>query len=318
MFRTCSIGAAVIILTLSIGGGTPPGAVRAAAAASISQSRSDPISGLLEVPVSTCDAASGFDDAARRNGDSVRTMSWSPFGRAEKGWAIYAPHVARAIGTHCAPESTGFAAALARWQVRRGFTGDGRTDVATLMSMKGEWQAARPYVALRASGVCPAPPASTGLTRLSAEEGYLGKSVEVRSDVARAYRRMLIAAKAELPELAEDPQLLRVFSGYRSPAYDDARCARDGNCGGVVRAKCSVHRTGQALDLVVGAAPGFSVDSSADANRLHQSQGRAYRWLLANAERFGFVNYSFEPWHWEWIGDGARPDTPQMQQVANR
>ena len=29
----------------------------------------------------------------------------------------------------------------------------------------------------------------------------------------------------------------------------------------------------------------------------------AYRWLVANADRFGFVNYPFEPWHWEWTGE---------------
>jgi LAS superfamily LD-carboxypeptidase LdcB len=29
----------------------------------------------------------------------------------------------------------------------------------------------------------------------------------------------------------------------------------------------------------------------------------AYRWLVANAGRFGFVNYVFEPWHWEWTGE---------------
>jgi LAS superfamily LD-carboxypeptidase LdcB len=43
-------------------------------------------------------------------------------------------------------------------------------------------------------------------------------------------------------------------------------------------------------------------DSSADANRLYQVGTPAYRWLVANAARFGFVNYVFEPWHWEWIG----------------
>lgn len=318
MFRACSIGAAVVVLTLSIGGGTLPGVAKAAGASVVSREQTDQIGDLLEGPVSNCATASGYEQAARGNADSMRTMTWSPFGRGEKGWAIYWPHVARAIGTDCAPDSPGFASALARWQASRGLAADGSSNVATLMSMKVEWQAARPYVALRASGVCPAPPASTALTRLGADEGYLGKSVELRSDVARAYRRVMTAARAELPDLAEDRQLLRVFSGYRSPAYDDARCARDGNCGGAVRAKCSVHRTGQALDLVVGAAPGFSVDSSADANRLHQSEGRAYRWLLANAERFGFVNYSFEPWHWEWIGEGSRPDSPQIQHVAIR
>jgi LAS superfamily LD-carboxypeptidase LdcB len=71
----------------------------------------------------------------------------------------------------------------------------------------------------------------------------------------------------------------------------------------VVRAACSAHRTGLALDLDVGAAPGFMVDSSADPNRLFQSRTPAYRWLVRNAVRFGFVNYVFEPWHWEWRGE---------------
>jgi LAS superfamily LD-carboxypeptidase LdcB len=31
--------------------------------------------------------------------------------------------------------------------------------------------------------------------------------------------------------------------------------------------------------------------------------GLAFRWLVANAYRHGFVNYAFEPWHWEWTGE---------------
>jgi LAS superfamily LD-carboxypeptidase LdcB len=62
-----------------------------------------------------------------------------------------------------------------------------------------------------------------------------------------------------------------------------------------------------ALDLVVGAAPGQRVDSSADANRLAMSKTPAYRWLVLNAPRYGFLNYAFEPWHWEWAGEPAAP-----------
>jgi LAS superfamily LD-carboxypeptidase LdcB len=113
---------------------------------------------------------------------------------------------------------------------------------------------------------------------------------------------MVAAARAERPALAADPDALKLFSGYRSPTDDDARCAREGNCQGVTRAACSAHRTGLAVDLDVGAAPGAMVDSSADANRLAQSQGPAYRWLVRHAAQFGFVNYGFEPWHWEWTG----------------
>ena len=318
MWKTCVIAATMAVLTLSVGSVAPPGATAARADTRSPAAAVDPVGDLLAAPAALCEVAPGYEAAARRNAESLRAMRWAPFGRAEQGWEIYSAHVAREIGTDCEPDTPGFAAALARWQSTHALEGDGVSDTRSLTAMKVGWQAARPYVALRASGVCPDPPASAGLTRLDLAEGYLGKSVELRSDVASAYRRMVEAAKAELPELATDPQLMRVFSGYRSPAYDDARCARDGNCGGAARAKCSVHRTGQAVDLVVGAAPGFGVDSSADINRLHQTQGRTYRWLLANADRFGFVNYSFEPWHWEWVGDISPPDTPRLRQVAIR
>jgi LAS superfamily LD-carboxypeptidase LdcB len=99
---------------------------------------------------------------------------------------------------------------------------------------------------------------------------------------------------------------MKVFSGYRSPAYDAARCAEQNNCNGRERAACSPHRTGLALDLYLGAAPGFTADSSADANRLAIAEGPAYRWMLLNAQRFGFVNYPFEPWHWEWTGEAPK------------
>ena len=36
---------------------------------------------------------------------------------------------------------------------------------------------------------------------------------------------------------------------------------------------------------------------------LGQTQTATYRWLVAYARRYGFVNYVFEPWHWEWIGE---------------
>ena len=118
-----------------------------------------------------------------------------------------------------------------------------------------------------------------------------------------AYRRMAAAARRESPEIAADPRNLTLFSGFRDPAADAARCAREGNCNNVQRATCSAHRTGLAMDVYVGQAPGFPPDSSADANRLYMSRTATYRWLVANADRFGFVPYPFEPWHWEWTGE---------------
>jgi LAS superfamily LD-carboxypeptidase LdcB len=149
--------------------------------------------------------------------------------------------------------------------------------------------------------VCPAPPPDRVLAVARSDEGYGGKVVMMRPAVLNALRQMQAAARAEVPELADQPDMLKVFSAYRDPEADAARCAREGNCDGIRRASCSVHRTGLAVDLVVGNAPGHPVDSTNDINRLAMSQTPAYRWLVRNAGRFGFVNYAFEPWHWEYV-----------------
>ncbi|MCA1629010.1 MAG: D-alanyl-D-alanine carboxypeptidase family protein [Acidobacteria bacterium] len=62
----------------------------------------------------------------------------------------------------------------------------------------------------------------------------------------------------------------------------------------------SPHFTGRALDLYVG---GYDPVSSKDDNRALQTQTKAYKWLVRNAERFGFRPYFYEPWHWEYVGN---------------
>lgn len=262
------------------------------------------------IDADVCDVAE-FDQAALANTRSLTQLRHAPFGRAETGWETYAPMVAREIGSACEPSASGFAKALADYQVEHGEPADGIMSAALFSALKTTWQNERAYVALRASGVCPNAPSEASLTRLTPEEGYNGKAILLRDDVATAYRIMVAAARAEVPEIAADPDALDIFSGFRSPAYDAARCDRDGNCGGVTRAKCSAHRTGYTFDLVVGAAPGHSVDSTNDQNRRHMSKTAAYRWLVANADRFGFVNYVFEPWHWEYVGQQGAPGLVQ-------
>lgn len=261
-------------------------------------------------PAADCEASVAFAEAARRNDESAAALRWSPFGRAETGWLIYAPLVAYEIGSGCGPATSGFAERLAAWQQANGFRPDGVLTPAQFETMKRRWSSRRPYVAVRARGVCPDPPAEAALARAEAQESYGGKTILLRPDALAAYRRMVAAARDEVPGLKDQPQMLDIFSAYRSPAYDAARCERDRNCQGVTRARCSAHRTGLALDLVMGSAPGFPVDSSADPNRLAMTQTAAYRWMIANASRFGFVNYPFEPWHWEWTGEGAAERKP--------
>ena len=255
-------------------------------------------------PVSTDCRQSGWTDAAQANANSREYLAWSPFGRQETGWHIYEPLIQHEIRTSCPANSEGFAAALASWQRANGLGGQGPDGVLTepvFLAMKSVVQTRREFVRFTSGGVCPGTPDLITAAKLS--EGYGDKQVWLRPRALDAYRRMAAAARAEVPEAAADPQLLTIFSGYRSPAADAARCQADGNCDGIVRARCSAHRTGLAADIDVGHAPGFTVDSSADPNRLYMTRTATYRWLLANAGRFGFVNYPFEPWHWEWTGE---------------
>ena len=250
-----------------------------------------------------CERPRTFQAAAKSNAASLAAPDWSPFGRPEKGWAIYAPKIADEIGARCAPDTPRFARVLAGWQHRRGLAGGGRLDPTSFEVMKSAWQARRAFVALRAGGVCPDAPALTRLAAAAPEESDGGKIILLRAGALAALRRMVAGAKAAVPEAAADPERLMLFSGFRAPADDAARCEAEANCNGLVRAQCSAHRTGLAIDLVMGAAPGFDVDSSADANRLWQTRTATYRWMVANARRYGFVNYVFEPWHWEWTGE---------------
>ena len=246
-------------------------------------------------------AGAGGTVAAVANAASIETLAWAPFGRAETGWAIYAPKVAVEIGTACAPTEPGFGRALAAWQGAHRLPASGSFDAATFAAMKAKWQAARPFAHIK-PGACPPPPPPERLAAADVSEGYGGKQVVLRPAALTAYRAMVNAAiSAGLHR--HDPRALQLFSGFRDPVSDAARCTAEGNCNGIVRAACSAHRTGLALDLWVGQAAGFGPDSTADVNRRAMVATPVYRWLLTNAARFGFINYVFEPWHWEYAGE---------------
>jgi D-alanyl-D-alanine carboxypeptidase len=262
------------------------------------QSRSQP----LGAPSGGENCAVGMAAAAQQNLIGARTLAFTPFGRPETGWEIYAPLTGREIGTRCGFGSPAFARDLAAWEAAHGLGRSGVMDAVTFAAMKAVWQRRRPFVEFSRRG-CPAASDETSLASVPASQSYGGKAMLMRQGALAAYGRMLAAARNETPQVRADRRLLTIFSAYRSPDYDAARCAREGNCQGITRATCSAHRTGLAIDLYLGAAPGFGPDSSDDANRLAISRGAAYRWMVANAARFGFVNYPFEPWHWEWTGE---------------
>jgi LAS superfamily LD-carboxypeptidase LdcB len=204
--------------------------------------------------------------------------------------------IGREIGTACGLETPAFAAALGRWQGAHGLARSERVDEPTLSVLATTWLLRRPFVRAARTG-CPPPPARSDLAAAAPSESFGGKMVFARPDALAAYRRMMKSAlRAGIA-----PPLLQIASGYRGPDEEAARCA-DGSCDAARKARCSAHRTGLAFDFHLGATPGEDPFSAADANRLYLSRTAAYRWLVANAVRFGFVSYPFEPWHWEWTG----------------
>ena len=255
-----------------------------------------------------CDTASAPTGAAAINGAGLTTLTWAPFGRPETGWEIYAPRVAVEIGTTCDPASAGFAAALARWQKGHGLAPSGVFDPASFGPMLVAWHRARPFVRINGQGVCPGAPPLSGLATARAEEGYGGKVVQLRPGALEAYRNMVAEARAA--GVLRRPEALTIFSAFRTPEADAARCARDNNCQGLVRTICSAHRTGLAMDLYIDVAPGQRPDSSDDENRKAMARSALFRWMVVNAGRFGFVNYAYEPWHWEWTGEPLLPGVP--------
>jgi len=251
----------------------------------------------------TCQRGEQYAGVARQNEATLQMASFAPFGRPEQGWRIYEPQVAATIGTTCAGNTKRFAASIAKWQSRNRLRVTGAVDTQTIAVMKRQWQDARPFIQDFASGTCPAAADDHGLAAIGRKEGWHGKEGQLDAGALAALRRMVAAARAEDPRIKADPHALTIVSAYRSPEYDAARCAAGANCNGVAKARCSAHRTGTAVDLYVGAAPGHSPVDTDDDNRLYQSRTPTYRWLVKNAARFGFVNYVFEPWHWEWVGE---------------
>jgi hypothetical protein len=254
---------------------------------------------------SRCNAGDRYAETALQNAKSLSIARLAPFGRAEKGWETYAPQISVTVGTTCAPHTARFAEAVALWQARHELEASGAVDEATLAALKLRWQQARPFIARFEPGDCPPPVANQRLADIAPSEGWLGKAGQLDMDALASFRRMVAAARAADPRIAIDPDALTIVSAYRSPAYDAARC-NGGRCNGIAKARCSAHRTGTAVDLFVGAAPGHGPVDSDNANRLYLSRTPAYRWLVANGRHYGFVNYVFEPWHWEFVGVTGR------------
>ncbi|MFN2481929.1 MAG: D-alanyl-D-alanine carboxypeptidase family protein [Pyrinomonadaceae bacterium] len=248
---------------------------------------------------------SAFAAAATRNAALGASLDWTFGGKRQRGWSLYLPLIERTIDVDAGSDSADFAQAVSRWQKSARLPATGVLDRADWMQMIAGWQSRRlkgaPY------------PAASQLVSIPDSELYdPNRPAEMRMverTTYAAYKRLLAAAisnpslglktKSEV-ELADSEKFFKVVSAYRSKAHQDRLRREQPEAGRAALATRSPHFTGRALDLYVG---GYDPVSSKDDNRALQTQTKAYKWLVRNAERFGFRPYFYEPWHWEYVGN---------------
>ncbi|MCL3862346.1 D-alanyl-D-alanine carboxypeptidase family protein [Actinotalea sp. K2] len=127
--------------------------------------------------------------------------------------------------------------------------------------------------------------------------GHGGRDVRLHRLAAEAWAALTVTARAD--GIAEP--LLQPMSGYRSVAEQQSTWQRAVERYGSEQAARrwvappgnSPHHSGRAVDCWMGS----SINS---ANADSQRGTAVWRWLDANASRFGFYPYSAEPWHWEY------------------
>jgi LAS superfamily LD-carboxypeptidase LdcB len=125
----------------------------------------------------------------------------------------------------------------------------------------------------------------------------LERPVPLHRLAAEAWTALTAAARAD----GHAAPLLMPVSGYRSIDEQawlwEAALAKyrdpDVACLWVARPGTSAHQSGRAIDCHLG-TPIESEYASA------QRDAPVHRWLVANAEAFGFYPYDLEPWHWEY------------------
>jgi D-alanyl-D-alanine carboxypeptidase len=248
----------------------------------------------------TTNTSARFMRAAAENVRLRNSLAWDFSGKRQTGWDIYVPLISHTIETESGPDTADFAGAVAAWQVKQGIDQTGIIDEATIGTFVSFWQSRR----LFKFGL----PAADQLVMAPIADFYDPTREEplrqLDSQTYAAYKRMVAAAQKEAglklftyATGEKDERFLRIVSGYRSQEYQDSLRKKEPKAGRGALAKASAHSTGRAIDVFVGGEP----VTTKDVNRLVQVQTPAYRWLVKNAERFGFVPYFYEPWHWEFV-----------------
>ena len=233
-----------------------------------------------------------FTDAAAKNAQLRNDLSWTFGGKQQRGWYLYDLLIGKTLDSEHEPVSDVFANAIAKWQKKAGLSPSGVLDQDSLMRMVSQWQSNR----LKNRDYANPTDLLIAPTADFYDPGRAPELRQVERNTYAAYKEMMAAAEAD-STLKLGPKYLKIVSAFRPREYQDQLRRQSPNAGSAGLAVNSPHFTGRALDLYVGGDP---VDTK-DSNRAIQVNTPAYRWLVRNAERFGFRPYFYEPWHWEYV-----------------
>lgn len=241
-----------------------------------------------------------FAESAAANSESKNSLAWTFGKNRQTGWYLYVPLIQHTIGSIDAPESNEFAAALAEWQKKNALAPSGKLDGDTMMGFVKYWQTRRMPKLFEAD--------ESKLFRAPITDFYdptrEANLLNVERETYDAYKKMIAAAAKDLNlktdkngNLIGADNFLKIVSAHRSRAYQEQLRKKEPNAGRAQLAFTSPHFTGRALDIYVGGEP----VTTKDPNRAVQIETEAYKWLVKNAEKFGFHPYFYEPWHWEYV-----------------
>jgi hypothetical protein len=233
-----------------------------------------------------------FENAAGKNTIVMHSLNWK-WGKEQKGWHIYSALLQKTLDTNAGAKTPEFAAAVADWQAKKGIPATGIINKKTLFSFIGYWQSKR----LRPIYEAKDRDLETAPIRHFYDPTRSIELLKLDTIAFKAYKDMFEAAKND-GAAVEKGQFLKIVSSYRSPAYQKELRRRDPGANRAQIAFRSPHFTGRALDIYVGGEP----VTTKDPNRELQVRTKAYKWLVLNADRFGFYPYFYEPWHWEYVG----------------
>lgn len=279
----------IIVSVLAVASCVVAFAARSSRGQSSRPNRNSPVKPAVRISDSN---PSAFTTAAGQNAVVRNELSWTFGGKQQRGWYLYDLLISKTLGTRDDPVTVDFAGQVAAWQKKRGLRADGVLDNEALMALVSQWQSAR------LKNRAPAEPDQL-VTAPPSDFYDPGRPAELRlveRNAYEAYKQMIAAAASDL-KLAPTSKYLKIVSSYRSREYQDQLRANSPNSGRAGLAVNSPHFTGRALDIYVGGSP---VDTK-DSNRAIQVNTPAYKWLVHNAERFGFRPYFYEPWHWEYV-----------------